>query len=846
MVDAMEEFRMATSSYSAEYGNHPGAQVSFRSRAGTNDYHGAAYDYLRNAAFDSNNWFNTYSTTPIPTPAERQNDFGGVFGGPISIPHPYSGKDRAFFFGAFEGLRLNVPLAATVYDVPSNGTYITNYAAYALNPQWANLRANAPAALQSWIASWPLPNCTVNMDPQCVDYGSGGTAYISSPQSISAINSISARVDYQLLPTMRLFARYADTTSHRAQYGGTGTAAGPYASTLHMRNRTYLLGIDNTFGNNISNELRLQYSPAVYLTFILPTQVGGAAPYSYYSAEGIPGPIGETYIRIYLPNESSNYDENYGTSQFQPNATEALTWTHGRHLFKFGGTYIQTTAYYNRGNLSRSPGVEYHFDNATEILNNQTNDEILSLSPREDPTFKSMGFYAQDEWRPFSRLSVSMGFRWDIDPPPTVSGPAIYTYTGNILNPSSLGLSAPKAPLYKTDYNDIAPRLGMALVVHNQPGHQLVLRAGGGIFYETIGLTSIGLGYTTTINDNGSPFPLQITQAQLNQTVVSQPTTPYAFSGFPANNLVPPYALQWNLTMEQEVGTKQSFTLGYVASAGRKLITDRQYSVTKLNPQFGAFNLYTNGPGSSYNSMQVKYQRRMSNGFQALASYTWAHSLDNVSTSTTLLPTTKGDSDHDIRHNFTAAAVYNLPSSYHNRIEKAVLGNWNASLWFVARTAFPYNPQGPEITDPLTGDEFYGELNYNGQYPYVSLPGIPGGRQLNPAVFSVTTSPTIPGTAPRNFLRAFGEAQANVAIQRDFPLYERAKLEFRIEAFNVTNHPNFGAVSLTCGATTAGAVCNNALMGQAANTLSTGLGNLNSLYQQGGPRSLEFMLRLQF
>jgi hypothetical protein len=149
MVDAMEEFRISTSTYSAEFGSHPGAQVSFRSRSGTNQFHGTMYDYLRNSAFDANNWFNTYSNPAVPTPAERQNDFGGTMGGPVNIPHVYSGRDRTFFFVAYEGLRLEVPQASSIYYVPSNGTY--NTATYS-NPEYMNLRKYAPAALGPFLA----------------------------------------------------------------------------------------------------------------------------------------------------------------------------------------------------------------------------------------------------------------------------------------------------------------------------------------------------------------------------------------------------------------------------------------------------------------------------------------------------------------------------------------------------------------------------------------------------------------------------------------------------------------------------------------------------------------------
>lgn len=839
-VDAMEEFRISTSTFSAEFGNHPGAQVSFRSRSGTSMFHGTAFDYLRNAVFDANNWFNTYSTPAVPTPQEHQNDFGGTLGGPLSIPHLYSGRDRTFFFFSYEGLRLDTPQASSIYDVPSNGTHIT--ANYSANPQWANLRQYGAKGVLPFLNSFPLPNCDTSIDPQCVDYGQGGTAYISSPPSSGLINALSARVDYQASSWMRLFARYSDSISNTT----TVSTSGPFQSTALARNRTWLLGVDSSFGAKVSNELRLQYAPASFIVPNKPVQVGGAQPYSFYQAQGID--TGETYARFYSPNAASNYEETYGRLQFQPNVTDSITWMYGKHLFKFGGAYVQTTSYFDGGELSRSPLVDYHFTAAT-VVSGVPGTQQVNVFTRQDPTIKQLGLFAQDEWRVLPRLSLSMGLRWELAPPPSVSGTQSYTYTGNVNDPSSLGLSALGAPLYQTKYTNFAPRIGVALVMHNEPGHELVLRAGGGLFYDGIALTStFGNGYllgSQSVYSYKTQFPLQASQLLVP---VVKPKAPYSFVFYPANNIVPPYTLQWNVSLEQALGSKQTLTVGYIAANGRRLNTLKTYSLSKLNNNFATFELFTNGPGSSYNSLQMKYQRQMSYGLQALAAYTWAHAIDWASSATTssIFPLQKGNSDHDVRHNFTVALLYNIPANYSNGLKKAVLGHWNADLWFIARSAFPFEPQGPNVTDPITGDVISGQLNYNGKNPYIYKPGIPGGRQVDPTIFSVTTTALGVGTAPRNFLRGFGEAQANVAIQRDFPLHERAKLQFRAEAFNLTNHPAFGKVSLTCGSTASGATCNSPLMGQATTTLNTGLGNLNSLYQQGGPRSLEFMLKLQF
>lgn len=841
-IDSMQEFRISTSTYSAEYGRQPGAQVSFRSRSGTNQYHGTLYDYLRNSAFDANNWFNTHTTNPIPTPAERQNDFGGTLGGPLSIPHLYSGRDRAFFFFGYEGLRLSQPQAASIYYVPSNGTY--NTATYT-NPEYENLRKYAPAALQPVLNAFPAPNCSVAQDPQCVDYGLGGSPYLQTAPSTGELNSINARIDYQLLPTMRIFARYNDTPSE-TDTGGDATI------TRHIgRDRVYLLGADNTFGSSISNELRLQYSPAVFSANVMPVEIDGATNHlNIQGLEGLPLLSGESVVHISLPNTVSIYQTDFGSQQFQPDATDTVTWTHGRHLFKFGADYRQTTAYYNNGNISRSPYVAYGWTSADAILSN-TASYTASNEPRVDPTSKNLGLFAQDEWRVEPRLSLSLGLRWDFTPPPSVSGIQAYTYTGNINDPSSLALSSkPGGQIYKTTWTDFAPRFGLAYTIHATPGHELVLRTGAGLFYDLLAPESMfgnGTGVGTSATSTGkTAFPL--TASQILVPIVNPPTPPYNLEFYAANNLVPPSAIQWNVTMEQALGSKQTVNVGYVASVGRNLTHFQEYNLAAANPEFGYAYLFENGPGSNYNSLQVKYQRQMSHGLQALASYTWSHAIDWASTEeySVSFPLQRGNSNFDVRHNFTAALVYNLPSQYANRFESAVLGHWNADLWFVARTAFPYEPTGPSVTDPVTGDIINGELNYNGKYPYIHKHGIPGGRQIDSTVFSVTTASLGVGNAPRNFLRGFGENQANLAVEREFPLYEGSELQFRAEAFNIANHPVFGAVNTTCGVTTAGATCNNSIMGQATSTLSASLGGLSSLYQQGGPRSLQFALKLRF
>lgn len=878
-VDALQEFRMSTSTYSAEFGRFSGAQVSFTSRAGTNSYHGTAFDYLRNYAFDANDWFNKNSNPPLPRPTERQNDFGGVFGGPLSIPKLFSGKNRAFFFFSYEGLRLEQPTYSTIVYVPSNGTYNTS-TAYA-NPAYKDLRTNAgtkalsgsAAALNTPVLKYilngfPLPNCSTAINPQCLDYGDGLLPFNYTTTAPSTINSLSARIDFQPLPGLRVFARYSDTES-----SSTALYYGANMDISQKRHRIFLLGVDSTLSNTMTNELRLQYSPAYSVTKTTSTSVGGSQPVggqgetNFQTIQGLPVAGGKSAFEMFFPSISGNsfqvphlfYLSN-GSRQFQPYASDALTWAHGRHLFKMGADYRQTTSRLGIPGISYGPLVYYNMETADNVLQNSLYSVTSSNILRQDPRTKNLGVYIQDEWRIVPSLSLSLGLRYDFNPPPTISGAQQYTYTGNINNPSSLALSALGAPLYKTTYTNFGPRLGAAWIIHNQTGHETVLRAGGGLFYDTgqqsfIGTVGDGVSLGATNYQKlgqiyGTPESFPLT----SNTIMAPVSTAPPASGIQLQYVLtpdffPPSNIQWSASLEQSFGPKQSVTMSYVGSAGRHLPLFREYSLTDLTKStavpaglFSSITEYENGPGSNYNSAQLQYNRQVLHGLQAIASFTWAHAIDSASTDYSpngFLPPMRGNSDHDIREKFSTALVYHLPRNYAEMWRRQVLGNWDLDLTFITRTAFPVQPLGATVEDPVTGNEYPARLDWNGQNPYMHAKGIPGGRQFNPAVFSTAASGTS-GTAPRNFLRGFGENTADVALQRVFHLYEDVRLQFRTEAFNITNRPNFGKLNVSCGTSAALSPCTNPLLGQAISTLTS------SIYGQGGPRSLQLALKLQF
>jgi hypothetical protein len=321
--------------------------------------------------------------------------------------------------------------------------------------------------------------------------------------------------------------------------------------------------------------------------------------------------------------------------------------------------------------------------------------------------------------------------------------------------------------------------------------------------------------------------------------------------------------------VEQSLGANQTVSLSYVGALGRKLLRVTNILIDPaVNPNFPFISYTDNSATSDYHALQLKFERRLSQGLQALASYTWSHSIDIASTDAAgnYLNTPsfianpqidRGNSDFDIRHAFTAGVTYSLPSPGWNNIAHAALGGWSVDAFIFARTTPPVNVIGgysfaagtairyrPNVT-PGIPLELFGS-QYPGGKIINNTPGaVPGGCPDG----SVSVGPFCPppsghqGDFPRNHLRAFGASQADIAFQRQFHLTERMQLHFRGEFFNIFNHPNFGA---QVGDLT------SSQFGYSTQTLASSLGSggpnggLNPLYQIGGPRSIQLALKVQF
>jgi hypothetical protein len=818
-VDDLQEFRAQSSTYSAEYGRNPGGQFAFETKSGTNQWHGTAFDYLRNGFFDAQDWFNDYFG--VKAPALRQNDFGGTLGGPVRVPGLYNGKDKTFLFVSFEGLRLSDPQAASVNYVPDSA-----------------LRASAPAVVQPALNAFPVPNGP--------DLGDGIAEFIGSWSNPADINSTSVRFDHTISDGLRLFFRFSNTTSGTAARGTNSTSDAPVVrSAIDYTTRTYTAGATSVVTSHVSNQLRLNYSSNETTNTQVLDAFGGSTPLNLAALSGA-GPkswliFGLGYDGYFINLAQARHEG----SQNQWNLVDTVDWSFGRHQLKFGADYRRLAP----SAITSSPFLAYAYLSESAVVTNSPEVVAQAFGPAY-PLYKNFSAFLQDGWKVSQRLSLALGLRWEVNPAPGVTqGLLPFTVQGS--GPDNWAIAPQGTPLWRTSWYNFAPRLGVAYVLHNATNRETVVRGGGGVFFDTgqqLGsLGFLGPGFSS-LAIFSEPFPVDApTQVP---PIVNPPTAPYDASpyGF-ARHLQLPYTLQWNASIEQALGSLQALTMSYVGSHAVRLL-EANFVASPNNPNSSEFNFVTNGLTADYDALQTQFQRRLSKGFTALASYTWSHCIDYDSGRFSF-GYQRGNCDFDVRHNLSTALSYDLPRVEHGRFMNAVLNHLGIDDRFTARTSFPVSFFGNYLLQQ-NGQYYYGGLNLVPAQPvylYGSTcasvlqgigdlqagQGCPGGRAINPNAFTAASSG--PGNAPRNFARGFGAWQMNLAVRREFPIGERFKLQFRTEAFNVFNTPNFGMVNGVFGQST---------FGQATSTLANSFYGLNPLYQMGGPRSMQFALKFIF
>jgi hypothetical protein len=831
-VDALQEFKIETSSFAPEFGRSPGGQVTLNTRSGTNEFHGAVFDYFRNTVMDANNWFNDEASPEIPKAPEHHNDFGGVFGGPIW-------KDRMFFFASYEGARLDVP-STEMITVPYIGSAV---------PSCSPAPAIAP-----FLEAYPKPNGPVSSGT-CTGQFTGAFA------NKATLNAGSLRIDHTFNGRFSIFGRYNDAPSQLVNR----TYSLSTVETVITNTQTVTVGVNMTLSNRLFNVLRGNYSTQrAGLSYALDS-FGGAAPPDPSLLSGSL-PLGQTLTSFIPLDGTEDYfvgpDARNRTKQL--NFVDDLSFTPGAHQLKFGGDYRAIFL----DNVPDKNAVTYFSLGVQNLISTgQVLEFIPQISLPARILSQSTALYAQDNWKVSRRLVLTYGVRWELSPAPQGLGSTTLPSWLNVKNLSAITLAPAGTSLWHTTYGNLAPRFGMAYSMDR--AGSMVLRAGAGVFYD------LGVGAAA---DLAAYFPNSVAVRYLFQsipvanidsllpTVSSAPPYPaVGVVGFDPN-LKLPRSYQWNVALEKSFGGRQTISATYVGQAGRDLL--RQEALYQPNINFlGAFDLTGNDARSNYDAFQLQYRRPLASRVQALLNYTYSHSLDNASNdviaglSNTVISAANdyASSDFDVRHSFSGAVTIAVPPVGRSGALSQLTRDWSLDTVVVARTGFPVNPEvsapsslGASYIRPdiVPGQPFYlygaqcaqvfGPISEGGNGALEAGQVCPGGKGLNPAAFDATTpkAENRQGTLGRNAIHGFGMTQVDLSISRKFPVTERLNLQFRADAFNLFNHPNF--------ANPPGNPVSEPYSLLSQVTLNTGLGGLNPIFQQGGPRSLQLSLRLAF
>ncbi len=802
-VDALQEFRVQTSSYGAEFGRTPGAQVSIVTRSGGNQYTWSLFNYFRNEALDAADFFDKIGR--LPKRKLRQNDFGGVLGGPLQLPRKwfgplgYDGRDKTFFFFSYEGLRLTQPQAGIFRArVPSMAA-----------------REAAAEPFKSILNAFPLPNSprvAADGDPADTERYVAGLSYPTE------LDTVSVRVDQRFSSNFSVFGRYADSPS-KQRFRSFPSQENQFKKMT----RFLTAGATWTISPRLVSDTRFNYSTD-----------RGAFDFAGVAVDGAILPPDSLLFPSFAPRLSTavsvqtagfgpngvtagnlTQGKTLGAKQRQINVVENLTFVAGSHELKLGADYrllrpIQET---------RSLSVSYAFaTEASRRAGTPTSILVQAFAPVTDFYAHNFSAFAQDTWRLSKRLTLTCGLRYEVNPP--LSGDRLPYQIDGLDNPLTATIAKPGTPQWETTWDNFAPRVGFGLTLSEK--NSLVLRGGFGIYYDTGQGTALR-GYSSfpynVFKTISAPAQLRFpaNEADLQPPpYLDRAAPPYSSSFFVFDrNLKLPYTRQWSLTVEKGLGRSQAVSVGYVGAQGR----------------------------------------RLSRGLQALASYTYAKSLDDVSDETiTGIPFSpqifaleRGPSDFDIRHTFVAAVTYDLPTFKNVRPFKAVFGDWSVDAIGRYRSAQPFSAI-TQVVDPLNVGSTR-RLDVKPGVPiYLDDPAAPGGKRLNPAAFAVPAAGK-QGTLGRNALRGFGAHQIDLSLRRQFGLTEWLRVQFRAEFFNVFNHPSFAEPAGAFGTATFGSaqsMLGRSLSGNTGATQTSPSSGFNSLYQIGGPRSIQFSLKLLY
>jgi hypothetical protein len=883
IIDTVQEFKVQSHNDLAEWGGAPGGIVNVATKSGTNTYHGSAWEFLRNDVLDANSFFS--NSFGEPRNALRQNQFGVAIGGPLSIPKLYNGKNKTFFYGGYEGYRQSVASQSTGL-APTAAQLSGNFQGFntIYNPATGQPFANniIPASSINPIAAlYAKTNFPTG------NYVSSGNNYIDPSPSHLTQDSYQIRVDQTFGQHDSIFARvsqYWEPQTSSGGYAGATSFANDYGSNgviheIHTFNPTTV--VDAFFGRNLG-DADTGSKP-----------IGGSSFANALIAAGVSSNFSSNYqgqSGAFIPGMGAS---GYlgGNGQSAQNTRYADDWTFGgsftkiigKHTIKAGANFATNNTvspiYNSSESFSTVPtqnplspsGTGDSF--ASFLLGLPDGANRRNVDETEHGGWVN-GWYLQDEFKVNSRLTINFGIRWDVTLWPIYGQtPAPDAYVGDVdFNNGTYILARqpgactatqgfPCIPggvlpdhvtvtthsngsIYTNDHNDWQPRAGLAYRLTDRTA----IRVGYGRFYDNWNsIIQLAQNYEGTWPDVGQLIANNLNHPGTTRTSIGDPfnqgsggvaypaASPFLSSGFEDWYVDPgkykmPYSDQWNVGVEQGLGSNIVLSLAYVGSHDLQL-NQGGVANTALTPgptttesarspyPYIPTTFYDKSVGQSkYNSFQFRLQQRATRGLTYILSYTYSKSMDIGCSGSfgaegceiTQPYNTRNDrsvSGFDLPHIFSGSFVYDIPVgkgksfSTHNSALDYIVGNWQLGSIVSIHSGSPFDVTVSNGDTAGTGNTV-DRANLLLSNPYLSGQG--PLNYLNPAAFGVpltatTTSGGAYGNLGRNSLRTDPFHNVDLSLTRRFPIKERTNLEFRSDFFNISNSVVFGQPQSTLG-----------------------------------------------
>jgi Carboxypeptidase regulatory-like domain/TonB dependent receptor len=845
-IEALQEFKIQTNAYSAEFGRSSGAVVNATIKSGSNSVRGSLYEFIRNDALDANNYFSR--RLGAPKPVRERNQFGGAFGGPLV-------KNRTFWFGDYEGLR-DLEGIPRVRQVPTAAEKAGLFDAAVFDPFTAGRPEFGRNAQGQWVIPrdrWdPVGAAIVALIPD--PNVAGSTIYASTPVTDTRQDQFDVRLDHQLRSATSLFGRYSfvDTNTFRPSPLpglGEGSFNDAFGSNLN-RSQGLALGLTHIFSPTFFGDFRFGYSRGNYFTYPPNFGVDGAAQIGLKNVPSDPSIVGGV-PKVNIQGFDA-VGRHTSTPQFQTprswNPRLTMTWSRDAHLIKFGGEFLHVQTKIN--DLNATVG-RMNFEN--RFTNRAVGDLLLGLPSQLALTSytvmdqgQDMQFYfVQDDYRVTPKLTLNVGARYEYATPPREVANNLGNFdpaTGTMFFAKDGGTF--DRSLIHPDRNNFAPRVGFAYT----PAPRWVLRGGYGVFYTH----TVRQGREGMLGFNPPYLVDNLLQTSASGAAAVASAAPFRLvNGYPSGLLDPtslattvmrraqdpnqrtPYIQQYNVGTQYELRPDVLLDVAYVGNRGTGLPGFRnlnqraviqnpngsQSAGARPYPAFGDIQWMENRVASDYNSLQTRLEKRFSSGVTALVSYTWGRAItdapDHISTSgggagvdtgtfrepqdSFNLKAERGPAEFDVTHRFVASYIWELPFGHGKRFGNTwnqttdlLLGGWQLSGIHVLQS-------GLALTATLGGSSM---LNIGGERR--SRPNLVGDPELpesqrtidrwfnTDAFRAFDPSPQAFGNAGVGIMRGPGYTNFDFTLAKDFRVTADRRFQFRLEVFNAFDRVNLG------------------------------------------------------